>query len=190
MTQRTLSFMRKLVGALAALSLLALLLAPAGASPRMKELGTDPAGDGPPALDVTYLQVGKNGSNLEIRIGIDKMLPVIAGYPELPGIEWTFDVKNRRFIAEAVAGRSGPIFFLFEEKDGSFTQLERPKGTYDPADGYASILVPLKTIGAKSGVRISGADGLEHGDVDAHVHLLATTLYPDGMQTTKDYIVP
>lgn len=182
--------MRKVAFGALVLCLLALLLAPAGAAPRLKELGSDPAGDGPPALDVTYLQVGKNGSNLEIRIGIDKMLPVVAGYPELPGIEWIFDVRNRRFVAEAVAGRNGPLFFLFEEKDGAFTQLESPNGTYDPADGYASMLVPLKTIGARSGVKISGADGLENGDVDAHVHLLATTLYPDGMQTKKDYVVP
>lgn len=182
--------MRKIFAALVATLTLALLLAPAGAGPRFKQLGTDPAGDGPPALDVTYLKVGRNGPNLEIRIGIDKMLPVIAGYPELPGIEWTFDVKKRRFIAEAVAGSRGPLFFLFEEKNGGYTQLESPEGTYDPADGYASIIVPLKTIGAKSGVKISGADGLEHGDVDAHVHLLATTIYPDGMQTKKDYVVP
>lgn len=182
--------MRKLLAVSVVSLLLALMLAPAGSAPRLKTLGTDPAGDGPPALDVTYLQVGKNGSDLEIRIGIDKMLPVISGYPELPGIEWVFKVKKRTFIAEAVAGRNGPLFFLFEEKDGAFTQLEAPKGTYDPADGYASILVPMKTIGAKSGVKISGVRGLENGDVDAHVHLLATTLYPDGMETTKSYVVP
>ncbi|HJR45254.1 MAG TPA: hypothetical protein VJ927_06580 [Actinomycetota bacterium] len=180
---------RVLIAAITALMILP--LAPSGAAKtRFVELGTDPAGDGVPALDVTYLQVGKTGSALEIRIGIDKMLPVVAGYPDLPGIEWVFDVKGRRFIAEAVASADGPLFFLFEEKDGAFEQLESPEGTYDPADGYASIIVPLKTIGAKSGVKISGADGLENGDVDAHVHLLATTVYPDGMQTTKDYVVP
>lgn len=182
--------MRKILAVVTAAMLLALLLAPAGAAPRLKELGTDPAGDGPPALDVTYLQVGKKGSDLEIRIGIDKMLPVISGYPELPGIEWVFQVKKRVFIAEAVASTDGPLFFLFEEKDGAFQQLDAPKGTYDPADGYASLLVPLKTIGAKSGVKIAGVKGLENGDVDAHVHLLATTLYPDGMETTKSYVVP
>ena len=183
--------MRKLLTAAVA-AVLVFQVVPAGAArpSRFVELGTDPAGDGIPALDVTYLQVGKTGTNLEVRIGIDTMLPVLAGYPELPGIEWVFDVKGRTFVAEAVASTDGPLFFLFEEKDGAFQQLPSPKGTYDPADGYASILVPLKTIGAKSGVVISGADGLENGDVDAHVHLLATTVYPDGMQTTKDYVVP
>ena len=182
--------MRRILATIAT-ALLVFPVMPAGAAKsQFVELGTDPAGDGIPALDVTYLQVGKTGTNLEVRIGIDKMLPARAGYPELPGIEWVFDVKGRRFVAEAVASAEGPLFFLFEEKDGAFQQLKSPEGTYDPADGYASILVPLKTIGAKSGVKISGADGLENGDVDAHVHLLATTIYPDGMQTTKDYVVP
>ena len=181
---------RLLTVAAAAVLLFQVVPAEAAKSSKFVELGTDPAGDGVPALDVTFLQVGKTGTNLEIRIGIDTMLPALAGYPELPGIEWVFDVKGRTFVAEAVASTDGPLFFLFEEKDGAFEQLESPKGTYDPADGYASILVPLKTIGARSGTVISGADGLENGDVDAHVHLLATTVYPDGMQTTKNYVLP
>ncbi|MDP9067716.1 MAG: hypothetical protein M3N53_05115 [Actinomycetota bacterium] len=180
------SFVIVLLAALTALS-----VAPAGAGKsNLTVLGTDPAGDGLPALDITYLQVGRAGTNLEIRIGIDKMLPRSGGFPLLPGIEWVFDVKNRTFIAEAVAGTGAPRFYLFEQKGDSYEQLESPTGTYDPADGYASILVPLKTIGARSGVKISGADGLEHGDVDAHVHLGPETYYPDGMETKKDFIVP
>lgn len=182
--------MRKIVSLAMAL-MVALPVASAGAEPpeRLVRLGTDPAGDGQPALDVTYLEVGKLGKDLEIRIGIDKMLPVVGGYPAAPGIEWTFVVKGRTFLAEAVANRT-PEFYLFELKGDSFTQLPSPQGTYDSADGYASILVPLKTIGAKKGVKISGADGLEHGDVDAHVHAGPQTYYPDGMQTKKDYVIP
>jgi len=183
--------MRKRVSLLTVLAALVLVALPVEAKgPGLKTLGTDPAGDGHPALDVTYLQVGKTGKNLEIRIGLDGMLPVIGGYPDLPGVEWTFDVKKRTFLAEAVATADGPDFYLFELKDGSFAQLESPTGTYDPADGYASILVPLKTIDARSGVKISGTKGLENGDVDAHVHLLVQTYYPDGMQTKKSYVVP
>lgn len=183
--------MRKLVAVATAL-MIALPIASAGAEPaeRMVRLGTDPAGDGLPALDVTYLDVGRSGKTLEIRIGIDKMLPVVGGYPAAPGIEWVFDVKGRRFIAEAVADTREPDFYLFELKGDAFTQLPSPEGTYNPDDGYASVLVPLKAIGAKSGVRISGADGLEHGDVDAHVHAGPQTYYPDGMQTKKDYVIP
>jgi hypothetical protein len=185
------SRMRKLAAAFAAL-MVAFPLAVAGAEPaeRMVRLGTDPAGDGQPALDVTFLDVGKQGKNLEIRIGIDKMLPVVGGYPAAPGIEWVFDVKGRRFIAEVVAGARVPEFYLFELKGDSFTQLPSPEGTYDAADGYASVLVPLKSVGAKSGVKISGADDLEHGDVDAHVHAGRETIYPDGMQTKKAYVIP
>ena len=183
--------MRKLIAVATAL-MMALPIAAAGAEPadRLVRLGTDPAGDGLPALDVTFLDVGTVGKDLEIRIGIDKMLPATGGYPAAPGIEWVFDVKGRRFIAEVVAGTPAPEFYLFELKGDTFTQLPSPKGTYDSADGYASVLVPLKAIGAKSGVKISGADGLEHGDVDAHVHAGPQTYYPDGMQTKKDYVIP
>jgi hypothetical protein len=183
--------MRRFFAIFAAL-MVALPVAVAGAEPaeHLARLGTDPAGDGLPALDVTYLDVGKLGKDLEIRIGIDKMLPVVGGYPKAPGIEWIFDVKGRRFVAEVVAGARVPEFYLFELKGDSFTQLPSPKGTYDPANGYASVLVPLKAIGAKSGIKISGADDLEHGDVDAHVHVGRETIYPDGMQTKKDYVIP
>ena len=36
---------------------------------------------------------------------------------------------------------------------------------------------------------IKGTDGLEHGDVDAHVHVGPQTHYPDGMETDKTYVV-
>ncbi len=183
--------MRKLMATVLLAAVTLLPLAPAGAAKsNLKQLGTDPAGDGLPALDITYLQVGRTGANLEIRIGLDKMLPRSGSYPLLPGIEWVFDVKDRTFIAEAVAGTGAPRFYLFEQKGDSYEQLESPTGTFDPADGYTSILVPLKTIGARTGVKISGADGLEHGDVDAHVHVGPQTVYPDGMETEKDFVVP
>ena len=176
----------------ALLALTAVLAAfPASAGPRLVTLGTDPALDGPPALDVTYLKVGAAKGKLEIRIGIENMLPVVAGYPALPGIEWAFKVGGRTFIAEAVAGTPEPEFYLFELQDGAFTQLETPAGTYDPASGYASIIIPFKTIGARSGSHVMGAPQEESGgDVDAHVHLGATTWYPDAMTTTKHYRIP
>jgi hypothetical protein len=166
------------------------LATPAGAGPKLKTLGTDPAGDGPPALDITYLQVGRTGSDLDIRIGISGMFPQTGGYPELPGIEWIFDVGSRTFIAEAVAGTSSPAFYLFEMKGDAYEQLESPEGTYDHANGYASILVPLETIGARAGSRISGTGPKGTDDVDAHVHLGPQTHYADVMASTKDYVVP
>jgi hypothetical protein len=175
---------------LAAALIAGCLATPAGAGPKLKTLGTDPAGDAAPALDITYLQVGRTGDDLEIRIGISGMLPQTGGYPELPGIEWIFDVGSRTFIAEAVAGTSSPAFYLFEMKDDSFTQLESPTGTYDHANGYASILVPLETIGASKGSRISGTGPKGTNDVDAHVHLGPQTYYADEMASTKDYVVP
>src|SRR5918999_3045670 len=164
---------------------------PAGAAPRRPVvLGTDAAGDSQPGLDLTYLSAAADRKLLEIRIGIAGMTPGIGGYPALPGIEWIFTVGGRTFIAEAVAGTPDPEFYLFELQKGTFKQLKSPKGTYDPADGYTKILVPLKSIGAKRGSRISGVGKRGTEDVDAHVHLGATTHYPDKMATKRDIRVP
>lgn len=183
--------MRKgLVVALVSALVMAVVVAPSGAATKMKRLGTDPAGDGTPSLDVTYLDVGRNGDALEIQIGVANMLPAIRAVPpELPGIEWIFDVKGRTFIAEGVPGTT-PTFYLFElMDDGSATQLEAPEGTYDFEDGYIMMLVPLKTIGAKKGTVISGTGPKGTEDVDAHIHFGVADEYPDRMATTKDYVV-
>lgn len=181
--------MKKTLVSLALCAAVAVSALPAHAKGGLKTLGTDPAGDGQPGLDVTSLQVGRNGANLEIRIGL-VMIPQLAGVPELPGIEWVFDANGRTFVAEAVKTANGQLFFLFElNDDGSFEQIAQPEGTYVAADGYASILVPLDLIGARKGTVIKGTDGLEHGDVDAHVHVGPQTHYPDGMETDKTYTV-
>jgi len=176
--------------ALAAVLLLALPPTGAGAAKRLKTLGTDPAGDAPPALDITYLKAGRRGPDLQIRFGVENMIPPGGGYPDLPGIEWIFDARGRTFVAEAVATRGDPLFFLFELVDGTAHQLESPTGTYDWTDGYIDMFVPLKTIGAKKGTRISGTDEPETADVDSHVHLFVTTYYADTMTTEKDFTVP
>ncbi|HEV2754297.1 MAG TPA: hypothetical protein VG318_00780 [Actinomycetota bacterium] len=183
--------MKKTLVSLALCGLLAASAAPATAAKSgLKTLGTDPSGDGIPGLDVTYLKVGRNADALEIRIGLE-MLPQLGGYPDLPGIEWIFDVNGKTFLAEAVKTADGSDYYLFElSDDGSFRQLTSPTGTYEAADGYASILVPLKDIGAKKGTVVKGADGQEHGDVDAHVHVGTVTHYPDGMETDKTFVVP
>ncbi|MFN2588552.1 MAG: hypothetical protein ABR613_10610 [Actinomycetota bacterium] len=183
--------MKKTLVSLALCGLLAATAAPAAAAKGgLKTLGTDPSGDGHPGLDVTYLKVGRNADALEIRIGLE-MLPQLGGYPDLPGIEWIFDVKGRTFVAEAVKTVGGADFYLFElGDDGSFRQLASPTGTYEAGDGYTSILVPLKDIGARKGTVIRGTAGLPNGDVDAHVHVGPRTHYPDGMETDKPFVVP
>jgi hypothetical protein len=185
--------MRRIAFLLAAALVASLLVVPSASAGKggLKTLGTDPELDAPPALDITNLQVGRAGKNLEIRIGVANMFPVVSGYPALPGIEWTFSVGSRTFIAEGVADVGGPAFYLFEERNGSFTQLESPAGTYDSADGFIKMLVPLKTIGARSGSHVVGTtlDGVP-GDVDAHIHAGPQTYYADSMETTKHYSVP
>jgi hypothetical protein len=173
-----------------AASLAITLAAPSGAATTLTRLGEDPDGDGYPSLDVTYLDVGRNGENLEIRIGLSNILPGIRSIPELPGVQWAFDIKGRTFIAEGAPGNN-PRFFLFEVfDDGSYEQLEAPQGTYEAADGYLMLLVPLKNIGAKKGTVISGTGPKGTEDVDAHIHAIpGNDLYPDKMATTKDYVV-
>lgn len=163
--------------------------APSPAASGMKRLGTDPSADGPPALDLTYLEVGAARGALEIRIGIDGMLPGTGGYPQLPGIEWIFDLGGRTFLAEAVADRE-PAFYLFELRDGAYTQLDSPSGSYDHANGYASISIPFEDIGANSGMKLSGTGKKGTVDVDAHVHLGPQTYYADEMATSKDFVIP
>jgi hypothetical protein len=180
--------MSKIARALAMVTAAALLLgAPAGAEPKFKRLGEDPALDAPPALDVTYLDVARNGSDLVIRIGVNGMLPGPGGYPELPGIEWYFTTGKRKFLAEAyVSGTSG-AFLLFEDKDGAFEVIGDLEGTYDWNDGYISMLVPLHHIGARRGTKVKGA---AENDVDSHIHAVVTTEYPDYLTTTKAYKIP
>lgn len=163
--------------------------ATAGAETKMTILGEDPAGDGPPALDVTYLAVGKASKDLEVHIGVDGMLPAIGGYPQLPGIQWAFDVKKRTFVAEAYVDNQNPRFLLFELVGDTFNQLGELEGTYDSADGFISMLVPLKDIGAKKGTKISGMGPPGTEDVDAHVHIGPQTYIADAFATTKDYVV-
>ena len=185
-----LNMKRILVTACLLVFLVGALPSQAGAARRLETLGKDAAGDSQPALDLVWLSAGADRETLEIRLGIAGMTPVMGGYPALPGIEWTFDVGPRTFVAEAVADTGGPAFYLFEMKGDSFVQLASPTGTYNPDDGYASILVPLSEIGARRGSVISGVGKKGTEDVDAHVHLGATTHYPDRMATTKDIVVP
>ena len=185
--------MRKPVATLIALALLGSAAAPGHAKVTTTTLGTDPAGDGLPALDVTYLKVGRLGTDLYIQIGIDKMLPPDGGVHQIAGIDWAFGIKGRTFIAEAFVDAGAPDFFLFEIlHDGSHVQLGSPTGEYTWSNGYINMRVPLKSIGAKSGTVITHADHSESGsDVSAYLHPAGvTTHYIDTMKTTKDFVVP
>lgn len=188
--------MKRTVSIVAALMTVALAV-PSSAAVKMTRLGTDPAGDGPPALDLIFLDVGRTKDSLEIRIGIDKMIPVLGGYWQGPGIEWIFTAGKRSFIAEVVAGRT-PRFYFFELFGHSYEQLQGMTGTYDPNDGFIRMLVPLELIGAKKGTLVTGYEAPlamiqkgEGNDVDAHMHTApGQTEYFDHMTTTKSFRIP
>lgn len=177
---------RKLVAAACALGLLA--AGPASGATKMKVLGEDVVGDAPPALDLTHLAVGRAGPDLEIHIGVDGMFPQIGGYPQVPGIQWAFVVRGRTFIAEAYVDGRRPYFLLFEDLGDSYQQLDPIEGTYDAADGFIRMLVPLKAIGARKRTKIKGIPG--GADADAHLHIGPQTHYADTMETTKAFVIP
>lgn len=152
-----------------------------------KRLGTDLVGDGPPGFDLTYLDVGRRGSDLEIRIGMDEIVPVYPA-PDPFGVEWIFDVKGKTFLAEGYVQRGQPEFTLFQITGDSFTVVSDLEGSFDINGGYVMIRVPLKLIGAKRGTLISGTGKKGTEDVDWHIHH-ATTTYTDFLATTKDYRV-
>lgn len=180
--------MRKVLLAALAITLAITLAAPSGAAGKMTRLGTDPANDGPPSLDLTYLEVGRLGTSLEVQIGIAHILPEVRSLPEAPGIEWAFEAAGRTFLVEAVPG-TDPTFYMWERKGDSFVEMPSPTGTYEPTDGFISISIPLKAIGAKNGTVISGAGPKGTEDVDAHVHYPGGETFPDKMATTKDFVV-
>ena len=185
--------MRKTVAILTAFLLIVSTAHAALAKVTTKTLGNDQAGDGLPALDLTYLKVGRLGADLYIEIGVDKMLPPDGGVHQIAGIDWAFGVRGRTFVVEAVVDAGAPDFFLFEIlHDGSHVQLGSPTGEYTWSNGYISMRVPLKSIGAKSGAVVSHADHSESGsDVSAYLHPAGvTTQYTDTMKTTKDFVVP
>ena len=157
--------------------------------PKMKVLGTDPTMDAPPALDLVSLSTGRTGSNLDIRIGIDGMFPTVRGYDLLPGIEWAFETDGgRHFIAEAYLMATEPQFLLFESTNGSYEQIADLTGTYEPSDGYISMLVPLKSIGAKSGTVVAGDQ--EFDGHDANSHLDDPEVFIDELDTDKSFRIP
>ena len=186
--------MKRLTLLLAATVAASVLAMPAGAAPAFKTLGTDAELDAGPSFDLTELAVRKAGKDLEIKIGISGMTPPFGtAIPTLPGVEWLFDVKGTTYLAEAYSDAvDGPGFLLFAIDGDAFTQVATLKGTYDWQDGFVTIRVPLKKIGARAGTVISGAGKKGAGgtdDVDFHIHHAGTT-YTDYLSTTKDFRVP
>ena len=195
--------MRKVLVATLALCLVAVSLGVAVAGSNPKRLGTDPAGDSAPAIDITYLDfdsgamLTENGpvKALDIRIGVDGMLPTYGSIPEVPAFEWIFTTGKRMFIAEAVASHPEHLFFLFELKGDTYEQLIGATGKFDVEGGFIQIVVPLETIGAKRGTVVSGVKepleviGNNGADVDVHIHAGSETIWVDEMTTAKSFVV-
>lgn len=175
---------------LATIGLTAGLIGPAHAKDvPFKTLGTDPQLDAPVGGDITQLDAGVVGSNLAIRFHLSAMFPVQGTYPEA-GIEWAFDTGGKSFVAEGHPENGGAFAYnLFELAGASLREVGTIDGEVDWAAATMTIYVPLKTIGARKGSRISGHGASGTEDVDIHLHANAASRVLDTMATTDDLVV-
>jgi hypothetical protein len=159
---------------------------PAGAAPGLTVLGTDPALDAAPGSDLTQLAAATHGSDLHIQFTFANALPVIGTYGDPTGIQWAFKSRGKTYVAEGYPVGTSFGYTLFEITGGTFKQIADLEGNFDTAAGVMDIYVPLKTIGAKKGSKITGAG---ENDVDVHVHAGPATHYADQMTTEKGFVV-
>lgn len=180
---------KNLARAATALALAATALLPSGANAApMKVLGTDPALDGAPAADLVSLAAATHGSNLHVRIGLAQALPVQGSYPGA-GIEWAFEVRGRTFLAEAHPEPGEMRYTLFEIAGDTLRQVEILDGAFDTDTGLIDMYVPLQSIGARKGTKISGAGDGSAPDVDIHQHAGPASRELDAMTTTSDFVI-
>jgi len=158
------------------------------AEPKMKQIGIDAAFDAAPAVDLTYLKVGRAGDKLEVRFGLNGMLPVQGSYPQA-GIEWAFKSAGRTFVAEGHPDAGTHFFTLFEVQGGALSQIAILEGSFEAEQGYMVLWVPLNEIGASKGTRVVGARLDGSSDVDIHQHAGPVSPVVDSMTTSQGYIV-
>ena len=178
------TFKRVLTAVIAAVALTALAV-PATADVPLTVLGTDPANDAPPGSDLTQLAAGVHGTDLHIQFTLTS-IPGAGSYGPLAGIEWIFKSNGKTYLAEAFPDGADFGYILFEKNGDAWTQTADLTGNWDTVAGVLDIFVPLKTIGAKKGTKITGAGP---DDVDVHIHAGVTTIYPDAMTTSKGIVV-
>lgn len=175
--------------ALVALAIATMTSLPSGATAGpMKVLGTDPALDGPPAADLVSLAAAVHGADLHVRIGLAHLVPLQGSYPGA-GVEWAFEVRGRTFLAEAHPDPGEMRYTLFEISGESLRQVAILDGGFDPTTGRIDMYVPLQTIGARKGTKVSGAGDGSVADVDIHQHAGPASRELDTLTTTKDFVV-
>jgi hypothetical protein len=180
---------KNLARAATALALAATALLPSGANAApMKVLGTDPALDGAPAADLVSLAAAIHGPDFHIQIGLAQALPVQGSYPGA-GIEWAFDVRGRTFLAEAHPEPGEMRYTLFEIQGDSLRQVAILDGALDTATGLIDMYVPLQSIGARKGTKISGHGDGSTPDADIHQHAGPASRELDALTTTEDFVV-
>lgn len=181
---------KTLIASLIAISVLAQAAPGTAAGGGLKALGTDPALDAAPGTDLTGIAVAARGSDLHVRITMANPLPVQGASPGA-GIQWTFDVRGRTFVAEAHPDPGGEFSFtLFEIVGEVFQQKASLEGAFDTTTGDLDMFVPLGEIGARKGTKISGTGPKGTEDVEVHQHAGPAGPVVDSFATTKDYTIP
>ena len=170
-----------------ALAVVSMLPGVASAAP-MKVLGTDPALDGPPAADLVSLAAATHGSDFHVQIGLANALPVQGSYPGA-GIEWSFVVRSRVFLVEAHPEPGAMRYTLFEIVGDQLRQGEILDGAFDTATGTIDMYVPLQSIGARKGTKLSGAGDGSSPDAAIHQHAGVASQELDALTTTSDFVV-
>jgi hypothetical protein len=180
---------KSLARALTALAFAATALLPTGAyAAPMKVLGTDPALDGAPGADLVSLAAAIHGADFHVQIGLAQALPVQGSYAGA-GIEWAFDVRGRTFLVEAHPEPGTMRYTLFEVQGDSLRQVKILDGSFDTESGLIDMYVPLASIGARKGTKISGAGDGSTPDADIHQHAGPASRELDTMTTTSDFVV-
>lgn len=181
--------LRNTARAAIALAIAATTLLPSAATAApMKVLGTDPALDGAPGADLVSLAAATHGSDFHIQIGLAQALPVQGSYPGA-GIEWAFEVRGRTFLAEAHPEPGEMRYTLFEIAGDELRQVKILEGAFDTETGLIDMYVPLQSIGARKGTKISGAGDGSTPDADIHQHAGPASRELDALTTTSDFVV-
>ena len=144
-----------------------------------------------PAADIMELSVGRDGSNLVVLVHLFSGIPAQGSYPGA-GIEWSFDVRGRTYVAEGHPEPGEMRYTLFEVINDTFTQIENARrGRSIRLTGEMVMNIPLGLIGAKPGTKVSGTGPKGTEDVDIHQHAgPAGSPLLDSMATSRDYVVP
>ncbi|MFN2388078.1 MAG: hypothetical protein ABR575_00515 [Actinomycetota bacterium] len=161
---------------------------PAQAKCPSKVLGRDAAGDASADLDLTALMALRCGPDLGVMFFVDEVSLLSPKY-SVVHVRWAFDVDDRTFLVEAET-TSTSAFTLYELRESGPELIGSVRGYYDSLNDVIGISIPMSSVGATVGSRVSGADGFEGEDAIFAVSVGTPIHVVDSLGTRKTFIVP